>query len=135
LLELKLTSLDREALREAGMNLKDIQVFKHKQHFGYTYKSKQSQVVIHGRHQENNYAEVLYLLKRRDSNTFYILVQDLDVEFVPHLGLHACSRACSKSLLKFEDLISSCPLNMYTAVNHLKESINYVIKHEALLYD
>jgi hypothetical protein len=136
LLELRLKLLDRRTLKASGVsNLTDLKVIKHVKKFGYTFKSKQSQVVIHGRNEANNYAEILYILKKKESDKVFLLVQDLDVTFVKHLGMRVCTRTCLQSLIKFEDLISSCPLNLYTAVNHLKEKIIYVIAHEALVYE
>jgi hypothetical protein len=58
----------------------------------------------------------------------------LDVTFDKNLGMHVCTRSCSQSLIKFDEMISSCPLNMYRATNHLDEIILYVVAHEALVY-
>jgi hypothetical protein len=133
--QMKLTPADQSSLEASGLNLEEITVYKFKKEYGYTYKSKQRQVVIHGENEENNFGEILYILQRKSSESFFLLLQDLDVTFVQHLGLHVCTRACSRTLLKIEHLISSCPLNMYTAENHLKQKINFVSKHEALVYD
>jgi hypothetical protein len=134
-MELKLKQLDRRALKAAGIkDLAELTVLKHIKRFGYTFKSKDSQVIIHGRNEKNNFSEILYILQKNGNENVFLLVQDLDVTFEEHLGMHVCTRTCSQSLLKFEDLISSCPLNMYRAVNHMDESIIYVVAHEALIY-
>jgi hypothetical protein len=134
-MELKLKQIDRRALKASGIkNLEDLTVIKHIKQLGYTFKSKNSQVIIHGKNEKNNFAEILYLLKKKGQDTVFLLVQDLNVTFDKHLGMHVCTRSCSQSLIKFDEMISSCPLNMYRATNHLDEIILYVVAHEALVY-
>lgn len=134
-MELKLTSDDRTTLQAAGLNLGDITVYKYHNEYGYTYKSKQGHVLVHGRNEENNYGELLYIFKRRNESFVFLLLQDLHVEFVESLGLHVCTRACSTTVVKFENLISSYPINLYRGTNYKKEKINFFCKHEALIYD
>lgn len=134
-MELKLKLVDRRALKASGIvQLTNLTVIKHIKQFGYTFKSKDGQVVIHGRNEKCNFAEILYILQNKGTQTVFLLVQDLDVTFVEHLGLHVCTRTCSQTLVKFEDLISSCPLTIYNAVDHLDENFLYVVAHEALVY-
>ena len=134
-MELKLKLVDRRALKASGVgDLTNLTVIKHIKRFGYTFKSKDGQVIIHGRNEKCNFAEILYILQKKGTQSVFLLVQDLDVTFAEHLGVHVCTRTCSQSLLQFDDLISSCPLNMYNAVNHLDETLLYVVAHEALVH-
>jgi hypothetical protein len=63
-----------------------------------------------------------------------LLVFELTVNYVAHLGLHKLyPDDTTPILIKFEDLTTSEPLNFYTSRDYNGEIFNYVALKEALI--
>jgi hypothetical protein len=115
--------------------MRDVDVFKHVERYGYEFKSGKSQVVVHGRNLENNFGEVALVVRNKHTLKWALVLFDLKVELVPHLGLHKCTRKNTTTVIKFEDLISSVPLNLYTSKDSERKDFSYVSLKESLVYD
>jgi hypothetical protein len=127
-----MTQEDKEMLKAVYINHCLINILSDHTMFGCLFKSVKSQVVAHGTPGDVKWAEIHFLIQHKVSLKVQMLVRELDVTPANHLGLHLTKRTGSIHLLKFEDLISGTPLNLYTTINHEKSEVNYFTLAECL---
>jgi hypothetical protein len=128
------TAQERQLLSRSNLKFSEVDVFKHVKRFGVEFKSGEEQVVVHGRNNVANFGEIAFVIRNKTNQKLALLLHELKVDPVPHLGLYRCSRSGPTTLIKFKDLISSTPLNMYTSVDHLKKEFCYVSLKESLIF-
>jgi hypothetical protein len=127
------TTNDRTLFADAQISVTEVDVLKHTEKFGMDFKSGREQVVVHGRNDVRNFGEIAFVIRNKRNKKLVLLLHELDVDYEPRLGLHICRRSGRTTLIKFSDLISAVPLNMYTSADHQKNDISYVSLKEALI--
>lgn len=119
-------------LKDAGFDLDTITLLKDHETFGAKYKSRHSQAVAHGNPEHVVWGEIHFIIRHKRSGKVALLLHDLNVTLVDHLGLHIAKRTGSQSVIKMEDLIAHRPLNLYATENDLSETICYLTLSECL---
>jgi len=131
----KLTNGERELLSRAGFQSSEVDVMEYVERQGCTYRTGQFQVLLYGDSDSRQHFGHLQLIVRKKTTRKYLLVvHDLSVEFVGHLGLHKLYlEKPVTTLIKFEHLTTSDPLNLYTSKDCNGKRFNYVTLKETLL--
>lgn len=131
-----LTEDEAAILRTTGLQLESVEVFNSVVHHNCTYRSGGLQVVPHAQAGRKAFG-LLELVVRHKRNAEYLLVvTDLKVTNVEHLGLHKCREhktgPSRVEIVQLQNLISSQPLNLYSATDFKERSVNYFCLKEAI---
>ncbi len=130
----KLTQEDRNIITGAGLRLQDVDVLSRIEHQGSIYESGNCQVVLHGRSFRQHFGHLKFIIRKKSTRQVVLLVFELTVNYVAHLGLHKLyPDDTTPILINFEDLTTSEPLNFYTSRDYNGEIFNYVALKEALI--
>ena len=133
----KLTEDESALLRATGLQLESVEVFNSVEHHNCTYRSGGVQVVPHAQAGSKAFGLLELVVRHKRTAEYLMVVTDLKVTLVGHLGLHKCRKhkngPSRVRIVQVQNLISSQPLNLYSATDFQNKNVQYFSLKEAIL--